>query len=141
MKKGIQKGSVLKCENEKCLKNDNDKDGEKKIDSIVKPDIIFFGEPLPDKFIKNIAKDFQKCDLLIIMGTSLAVAPFCSLLNYVPSDCPRLLINRDKVGIFKYTIDDKNNKRDVFIESDCDAACLKLAKALKWDQDLDKLLK
>ena len=33
--------------------------------------------------------DFRKCDLLIIMGTSLMVAPVSRLPNMVRSDCPR----------------------------------------------------
>jgi NAD-dependent deacetylase sirtuin 2 len=39
----------------------------------VKPDIVFFGEGLPDRFHSLIEKDFDKCDLCITMGTSLYV--------------------------------------------------------------------
>lgn len=39
---------------------------------VVKPDIVFFGEDLPQKFYLLPEKDFKECDLLIIMGTSLA---------------------------------------------------------------------
>ena len=38
-----------------------------------------------------------RCDLLVVMGTSLVVQPFASLVDRVPPDCPRLLINREKV--------------------------------------------
>jgi NAD-dependent deacetylase sirtuin 3 len=38
----------------------------------VKPDIVFFGEDLPEKYFLH-SKDFPKADLLIIMGTSLQV--------------------------------------------------------------------
>lgn len=48
---------------------------------IVKPDIVFFGENLPDKFYKCTETDFAKCDLLIIMGSSLVVQPFASLID------------------------------------------------------------
>ena len=37
-----------------------------------------------------------RCDLLLVMGTSLVVQPFASLVDRVPPDCPRLLINREK---------------------------------------------
>jgi NAD-dependent SIR2 family protein deacetylase len=37
-------------------------------------------------------------DLLIIMGTSLRVRPFCSLVDMVPATCPRLLLNKS-VGL------------------------------------------
>ncbi|KAM4677738.1 NAD-dependent protein deacetylase sirtuin-3-like isoform 2-T3 [Discoglossus pictus] len=38
----------------------------------VKPDIVFFGEDLPQSYHK-VVQDFPKADLLIVMGTSLAV--------------------------------------------------------------------
>lgn len=46
---------------------------------IVKPDIVFFGENLPHSFFIHSQEDFPKCDLLIIMGSSLVVQPFASL--------------------------------------------------------------
>lgn len=48
---------------------------------VVKPDIVFFGEALPTNFYENITSDFEKCDLLIILGSSLAVQPFASLID------------------------------------------------------------
>ncbi|XP_073785257.1 uncharacterized protein isoform X2 [Danio rerio] len=36
----------------------------------VKPNVVFFGEDLPEKYFQH-AEDFPKADLLIIMGTSL----------------------------------------------------------------------
>lgn len=41
---------------------------------VVKPDIVFFGEDLPQKF-HEFNKDFPEADLLIVMGTSLEVFP------------------------------------------------------------------
>lgn len=41
----------------------------------VKPDVVFFGEDLPQKFFLH-TEDFPKADLLIIMGTSLQVKGF-----------------------------------------------------------------
>ena len=45
-----------------------------------------------------VATDFPKCDLLIVMGTSLQVQPFASLIHHVPRECPRFLLNREVVG-------------------------------------------
>ncbi len=47
----------------------------------VKPDIVFFGESLPDRFHRLVSTDFHRCDLLIIMGTSLTVQPFAGLVD------------------------------------------------------------
>lgn len=43
-------------------------------------------------------QDFPKCDLLIIMGTSLVVHPFAGLVDEVNDDVPRLLINLTEAG-------------------------------------------
>ncbi|KAL3226662.1 hypothetical protein MRX96_024858 [Rhipicephalus microplus] len=42
--------------------------------SPVKPDIVFFGERLPDRFFDLSEEDFARCDLLLIVGTSIAGA-------------------------------------------------------------------
>ena len=47
----------------------------------MKPDIVFFGESLPARFFQYMATDFSKADLLIVMGTSLTVQPFASLIG------------------------------------------------------------
>ena len=84
---------------EKGWKQMNNKYG-----GLVKPDIVFFGENLPKRFFDYIQTDFPKCDLLIVMGTSLQVQPFASLIEQVPKNIPRLLINREKVGIHRRTL-------------------------------------
>jgi len=40
-------------------------------DAVIKPNIIFFGEKLPDEFGKYFQKDREICDLLIVIGSSL----------------------------------------------------------------------
>ncbi|KAA1116127.1 Sir2 histone deacetylase Hst2 [Puccinia graminis f. sp. tritici] len=79
---------VVKCPEKRCLG---------KPTALVKPDIVFFGEQLPKKFFGSLT-DFQEADLLIVLGTSLQVQPFASLISTVPINCPRLLINLEKVG-------------------------------------------
>jgi NAD-dependent SIR2 family protein deacetylase len=40
----------------------------------VKPNIVFFGEQLPKEFFKAIdPKNLSQADLLLVMGTALAV--------------------------------------------------------------------
>lgn len=45
--------------------------------SYVKPDIVFFGENLPARFHSSLHGDVNKTDLVLVMGTSLQVAPVC----------------------------------------------------------------
>jgi NAD-dependent deacetylase sirtuin 2 len=69
---------------------------------LVKPDIVFFGEQLPERFHDLHAKDLAACDALIVMGTSLQVAPFSNLINMVRKKTPRLLINMEKVAEYNH---------------------------------------
>ena len=83
--------------------------------NLVKPTIVFFGEVMPNRFGQLIHSDVASCDFVIVLGTSLQVAPVASVPNWVKSDVPRLLINREKVGTFQ-----GNFPSDVFLEGDCD---------------------
>ncbi|XP_074713845.1 NAD-dependent protein deacetylase sirtuin-2 isoform X2 [Strix uralensis] len=120
--------------------------------SVVKPDIVFFGEDLPSRFFALVPSDFQKVDLLLIMGTSLQVQPFASLIDRVPINTPRLLINREKTGQsdpctssvgFGCTMDFDSDKayRDVAWLGECDAGCLALAELLGWKKELEELVR
>ncbi|CAG8694275.1 6304_t:CDS:2 [Dentiscutata erythropus] len=92
---------------------------------IVKPCITFFGESLPEKFFLHLP-DFNKCDLLIVAGTSLQVQPFSLLIDYVSSKTPRLLINREKVACytpgmgFDFNGSFSDVRRDIFYGGSCD---------------------
>ncbi len=57
---------------------------------LVKPNIVFFGEPLPARFHRQRAMDYPQCDLLIVMGTSLVVQPFAGLIGAWMSRSMRL---------------------------------------------------
>jgi len=66
---------------------------------VMKPDITFFGEALPNDFfdrLKDIDKD--KVDLVIVMGTSMKVAPVSEIPNFLPRDVPQIYISRDVSG-------------------------------------------
>lgn len=42
----------------------------------------------------------RQADLVLIIGTSLQVGPFCHLPSAAPPNCPKVLINREAVGEF-----------------------------------------
>lgn len=52
-----------------------------KCGGVVRPDIVLYGEMLPDAYEKAI-KYISNADLLIVAGTSLTVEPASSLINY-----------------------------------------------------------
>jgi len=109
-----------------------------KCGGLVKPDIVFFGESLPVRFGKLLHGDIAYTDLLIVMGTSLKVAPVSLIPEMVSTRCPRVLINRELVGDFVPPGVD-GNSRDVFEEGDCDDTVLKLCKLLGWEEELMNL--
>ena len=108
--------------------------------SVVKPDVVLFGDCLPERAIRTAKKDLPRCDLLIILGTSLTVEPFASVVDQVPSKCPRLLINLEEPESLRLKFHSADDFRDVTWIGDCDAACRLLADKLGWTQDLNALI-
>ncbi|XP_030657716.1 NAD-dependent protein deacetylase sirtuin-3, mitochondrial isoform X2 [Nomascus leucogenys] len=102
---------------------------------VVKPDIVFFGEPLPQKFLLHVV-DFPMADLLLILGTSLEVEPFASLTEAVRSSVPRLLINRDLVGPLAW----HPRSRDVAQLGDVVHGVERLVELLGWTEEMRDLV-
>lgn len=51
---------------------------------LVKPDTVLFGTNLPQLFFRSVEADFpENADLLLILGTSLAVSPANQLVHMV----------------------------------------------------------
>jgi NAD-dependent deacetylase sirtuin 3 len=105
---------------------------------ICKPDVIFFGEDLPLRFYSLQRRDFQTCDLLLIMGTSLEVEPFASLVNAVHYNVPRVLFNRDRVGPFSGR---RARPWDIACLGDLTESVQKLVDLIGWSADLESVMK
>jgi len=121
-RKAALDGTVLKC---------------KKCGGFIKPDIVFFGEGLPQVFFDHL-DELEETDLLIVMGTSLTVHPFAGLVEFPPEQVPRVFINRDPAFTIEYNpdatdyekyeyrsslrfkFDNPENRRDLFLQGNCD---------------------
>jgi PHD/YefM family antitoxin component YafN of YafNO toxin-antitoxin module len=83
--------------------------------------------------------------LLIIIGTSLQVQPFASLIDDVPEHVPRLLINKELAGVHKsresgFDFKWKNGlHRDVAYLGDCEEGIVEFARLLGWEKDLERM--
>ena len=59
--------------------------------------VVLYGDKLSKSFYKACEEDFSSdknnVDLVIVMGTSLQVAPFCSIPNLVPKNATRVLVD------------------------------------------------
>lgn len=130
----------------------------------VKPDVVFFGEDLPQKYFLH-TKDFPKADLLIIMGTSLKVSfnfililsvvkseshlifnkdfcfqiePFASLVNTVRSTVPRLLLNRHAVGPFERVPLRRGDHMEL---GDLADSVRRFAEILGWSGEIEEMMR
>ncbi|KAK2963784.1 putative NAD-dependent histone deacetylase sirtuin-1 [Blattamonas nauphoetae] len=65
---------------------------------LLKPDITFIGESVPEAFFKNRDSDAANCDLVLVVGSSLQQRDIISLLADVPPTVPRILIGNKIVG-------------------------------------------
>ena len=80
---------------------------------VLKPNIVLFNEELPPVFERTLSRDVARADLLLVMGTSLSVAPVAHIplmLHHVPS----ILINAEPVmgqGMW-----------DILVHGECDEA-------------------
>ena len=81
------------------------------------------------------------------MGTSLVVQPFASLIDEVPLDCPRALLNLERVGetgrgsmFSKFGLDfsegfdfDSEDSRDIFCPGAVDKTVRLIAQKCGWE--------
>lgn len=101
---------------------------------VVKPDITFFGEVMPQRFAQLIHEDCASADLVIVLGTSLMVAPVANIPDWISNNCTRLLVNRDIVGTFR-----PENMNDVILQGDCDEGVRELCRLIGWEEELDRI--
>uniref|UniRef100_A0A7S3KX75 Deacetylase sirtuin-type domain-containing protein n=1 Tax=Amphora coffeiformis TaxID=265554 RepID=A0A7S3KX75_9STRA len=106
----------------------------------VKPAIVLFRSSLPKIFFEKVPDDVKDIDLLIVVGTSLKVAPANSLVWRVPRSALRVLVNREPVGEHLGMDFGEESERDVFAEGDIETSLLDLIEELGWLGDLRGLL-
>lgn len=85
--------------------------------------------PQPDRFQQLLRIDVQEADLLLVMGTSLQVAPVSMIPDLV--ECPKVLFNREPVMKIR-------TGQDVFLPGNCDDHVTELCSILGWKEDLIK---
>lgn len=113
--------------------DDDDDDSEEEDDdnrALMKPDIVFFGEKLPQIFDRSLADDRELVDLLIVIGSSLKVAPVSDIMHQLPNTVPQILINRTPNHQMDF---------DVQLLGNCDAIVAELCRMVGWELKHDKL--
>ncbi|XP_078499330.1 NAD-dependent protein deacetylase sirtuin-1 [Lissotriton helveticus] len=92
--------------------------------AIMKPDIVFFGENLPEQFHRAMKYDKDEVDLLIVIGSSLKVRPVALIPSSIPQEVPQILINREPLNHLHF---------DVELLGDCDVIINELCQRLGSD--------
>ncbi|KAL3455594.1 DHS-like NAD/FAD-binding domain-containing protein [Aspergillus heterothallicus] len=121
MRRAIRGGEVPICEDRAGCKG------------IIKPDIVMFGESLPAGFGDVEKRVLPRVDLVLVMGTSLKVAPVSELPRKVGGDTPRVLINRECVEDFGA------RESDVVLLGGCDEVVRQIARGMGWEEELEVL--
>ncbi|RKF64425.1 NAD-dependent protein deacetylase hst1 [Golovinomyces cichoracearum] len=112
--------------------DDND-DDEIPESGIMKPDITFFGEPLPDRFSNRLTNhDRHLVDLVIVIGTSLKVAPVSEMVPYLPAKVPQIYISRTPVSHINFDVD---------LLGECDLVVAELCRRAGWELEHEMLLR
>ena len=74
----------------------DDEDDDIAVAGVMKPDITFFGEDLPATFHNRLmGHDRDLVDLVLVIGTSLKVAPVSEVVGVLPHHVPQLYISRE----------------------------------------------
>jgi NAD-dependent deacetylase len=61
--------------------------------SQLRPNVVWFGEELNDKLIKDVKKHLNECAVLVVVGTSLEVSPANQLVRFINQDCKLIVID------------------------------------------------
>lgn len=91
---------------------------------VMKPDITFFGEPLPTPFFTRFtARDCARVDLVLVLGTSLKVAPVSEMPHHLPPRVPHVYVSREAIRHVAF---------DVQCLGDCDDVVVELVRRAGW---------
>ncbi len=108
---------------QKSIEEDN-VPGCRNCGGILKPDVVFFGEALPQNVLKQATYTSQECDLFIVIGSSLVVYPAA----YMPQYAKRA---RAGVVIINIGPTEQDELADVIIDHYAGETMTKIMKRLK----------
>ncbi|PVU98691.1 hypothetical protein BB559_001358 [Furculomyces boomerangus] len=110
----ISTSDKTKMENITNLEDDESDDGDyEAIQGVMKPDIVFFGEKLPNEFHSSLEEDRNQVDLLVVMGSSLKVAPVSEIMSHLPHNIPQIVINRTPITHLNFDVQLLGNSDDI----------------------------
>ncbi|CAF9914373.1 MAG: NAD-dependent histone deacetylase sir2 [Alectoria fallacina] len=132
-RKRISKGSTASRKKRQSYEDStDDEDNDIAVAGVMKPDITFFGEDLPATFHDRLMNhDRDLVDLVLVIGTSLKVAPVSEVVGVLPHHVPQLYISREPCSHANFDID---------LLGDCDAVVTELCRRAGWDLQHEMIL-
>ena len=96
----IYKNHCIKCHKEYDAKYIFNSKGVPKCEcqGIIKPDVVLYGESLPEDAYKKGIQAISQSDLLIVMGSSLTVYPASAMIDYFRGKY-LVIINQEKTPL------------------------------------------
>ncbi len=95
--------------------------------AVLKPDVVLFGEPLPDHEIRLAQEEALRCDLMLVVGSSLEVMP--------AADLPALAVRRGaRLIIVNLEPTPYDHLADVVLHADVAKAMPQLVRALRMTE-------
>ncbi len=100
---------------------------------LLRPDMTFFGEDIAASYAPRLKLDKSKVDLLVIIGTSLKVAPVNEMQLKIPPTVPQIFINKERCAR-------DGVKVDIELRGECDLVLEEIARRAGWEDALKKRL-
>lgn len=69
---------------------------------VLKPDITFYGEALPERALRSAQRAMWETRLLLVLGTSLQVYPAAGLPRECDADVPFVVVNRTPTPLDRF---------------------------------------
>lgn len=61
--------------------------------SQLRPNVVWFGEELNNRMVKEVNCHLKDCDVLVVVGTSLEVSPANEMVRLIDDDCKLIVID------------------------------------------------
>lgn len=110
--------------------------------SLIKPNILLYGEDLPMCIYEELEADLRVCKLLIVLGSTISNEPLATVLQRVDFKYPRIFITDvDPYNFSDYHFYCKHDHNDVIWFGNIDFTCNRLVKLAGWCQEMEEFTK
>lgn len=104
-------GSLYRCHCQKCgvtVRAEQYLESDKHAEcggGIIRPDVVLYEEGLPEDAINGALHAVTQADLIVIVGTSFKVSPFCNLTDYRKKGSVVFAVNQELLRLpFPFTM-------------------------------------